>query len=531
MDKTETLDMIIHILLIGGMLTVGILIINFLITVGKKAKKDDPHALGLPQGSVRALLSISLIVFFILIALFFYFDKADVKSKSELAESILTILGTLVIAVSSFYFGIKATEQGSKITKDTFKDLSELTKQENQNISSAIILEAIAQNKELWKQQYQCEDVKLGKKKSANTQFDINCIQFIVKSKSLQVDEQNTIPPFIEYSADANSYNIPTDVVAITSSESESSQDQAVSLNLVDEALIENKEVWMSTYNVEDIIAALKVRGGQRHKVPCIQFIVGDKSNQGDTQTIPEHVVYQNYKIPTDVVEKDEASLDTSDVQVGDSVWRNGTTAKGTLGIKVYRDNVDGSKTDFLLSCYHVFCSNELKNGTKKYAQSAANDSIVADINGTTTEIAKVVEGEMNPRLDAALSKINSNISVDNHLKGFIGMPKYGIRLITNQEVLDEITVFTYGAKTKKAISGTVISRVANPDITVNGKKVRFENIIPVTKISVKGDSGAMAVDDKGKIIGIIFASDSTTSYIIPVLEIIIHFKIKIYYA
>jgi hypothetical protein len=161
MDKTETLDMIIHILLIGGMLTVGILIINFLITVGKKAKKDDPHALGLPQGSVRALLSISLIVFFILIALFFYFDTADVKSKSELAESILTILGTLVIAVSSFYFGIKATEQGSKITKDTFKDLSELTKQENQNISSAIILEAIAQNKELWKQQYQCEDVKL----------------------------------------------------------------------------------------------------------------------------------------------------------------------------------------------------------------------------------------------------------------------------------------------------------------------------------------------------------------------------------
>lgn len=530
MDKTETLDMLINILLIGGILSVGILIINFLITAGKKAKKDDPHALGLPQGSVRAVLSISLIVFFILIALFFYFDTADVKSKSELAESILTIIGTLVIAVSSFYFGIKATEQGSKIAKDSFKDLSDRTKQENQNIPPAIILEAIAQNKELWKQQYKCEDVKLGKKKSANTQFDINCIQFLVKSKSLQVDEQNTIPAFIEYSADANSYNIPTDVVPNITSESESSQEQAVSLNLIDEALIENKEVWMATYNAKDIIAALKVRAGQRHKVPCIQFIVGYKSKQLGTQAIPEYVIYQNYKIPTDVVEKDEASIDTSDVQVGDAVWRKGTTAKGTLGIKVYRDNADGSKTDLLLSCYHVFCSNELKKGTKKYTQSA-NDSIVADIDGKTTEIAKVVEGEMNPRLDAALSEINNNISVDNHLKGFIGMPKYGIRLITNQEVLDETAVFTYGAKSNKALGGTVISRVANPDIKVNGKNVRFENVIPVTKISVKGDSGAMVVDNKGKIIGIIFASDKTTSYIIPILEIITHFKIQIYYA
>ncbi|WP_156152367.1 hypothetical protein [Flammeovirga sp. OC4] len=527
MDKSDG-SMIISILLILGVLVVGINIIRFLISSGKKAKKDDPYALGLPQGSVRAVLSISLILFFILIALFFYNDSTF--EKAELAESTLTILGTLVIAVSSFYFGIKATEQGSKIAKDTLKDLSDHSKSENQNVPPEIILKAIAQNKELWKQQYQSEDVKLGKKQSANTQFDVNCLQFLVKSKLTYVNTKSAIPVFVYFTADSKNYSIPTDVVVISGNETTSLNEKVVTLNLIDEALIENKEMWLKMYGAEDILAALKVKGELRQKVPCIQFIVACKSNQLDTQIIPKYITYQNYNIPTDVVEKDGAGIDTSDIQVGDAVWRQGTTAKGTLGIKVYRDNADGSKTDFLLSCYHVFCSSELSNGTKKYT-STSNSSIVAKINGNTTEIAKVVEGELNTKLDAALSEINSNVSVDNHLKGFLGIPKYGIRLITNQEVIDETTVFTYGARTKKAISGTVISRVASPNIKLNGKKVRFKNVIPVTKISVKGDSGAMVVDDKGKIIGIIFASDSKTSYVVPILEIITHFRIKIYYA
>ena len=99
MDKLDT-DLAISIILILGILIVGILIINFLISTGKKAKKDDPHALGLPQGSVRAVLSISLIIFFVLLALFFYND--NVFDKTEIAANILSILGTLVIAVSSF---------------------------------------------------------------------------------------------------------------------------------------------------------------------------------------------------------------------------------------------------------------------------------------------------------------------------------------------------------------------------------------------------------------------------------------------
>jgi hypothetical protein len=516
-------------LIVLSVVIICFLIIKFIRDAGLKADNKSQHSLGMPAGTVRATISLVLIIFFTLISLYAILVEPEAGS-SRLVENILTTLATLVISAISFYFGVKATEQGSIIAKDTFKDLIDRSKPENQNVPAGIILKAIAQNEEAWKQQYKFEKVKLGKKKSGNTQFDINCLQFLVKSKSIQVNKENVIPSFIGVTIDTESYSIPTDVVVISEEEPLIFKEKAVTLNLIDEALIENKQRWLKTYGAEDILAALKEKAGQRLKVPCIQFIVLAKSNQLDTQTIPKYITYQNHNLPTDVVEKNEASIDASDVQVGDAVWRQGTAAKGTLGIKVYRENVNGSKTDFLLSCYHVFCSTELSNGTKVFA-SSNNDSIVAEVNGKEGEIAKVVEGEINAKLDAALSEIKSGVSVDNHLKGFLGMPKYGIRLITNQEVIDETTVFTYGARTKKAISGTVISRAANPKIEVNGEKMQFENVIPVTKISVKGDSGAMVVDDQGKIVGIIFASDSKTSYIVPILEIITHFKIKIYYA
>ncbi|MEL6305526.1 MAG: hypothetical protein AAFQ20_12160, partial [Bacteroidota bacterium] len=163
---------------------IGLIVINFVITSGKNNKKDSPHALGLPIGSVRATLALTMAILFVLVAMFFYLDSDDLTNKKELAESILTILGTLVIAISSFYFGVKATEQGSKIAQNAFRDANIEQKADIQ-ISPLIIQEAITNNKENWIKEFNCIDVKLGKKVSGKTRFELNCIVFVVEVKLL----------------------------------------------------------------------------------------------------------------------------------------------------------------------------------------------------------------------------------------------------------------------------------------------------------------------------------------------------------
>jgi len=209
-------------------------------------------------------------------------------------------------------------------------------------------------------------------------------------------------------------------------------------------------------------------------------------------------------------------------------VQRQGTTAYGTIGLKVYRE-IEGKRTDYLLSCFHVFCNSELLAGITEFNPST-NAPIIANIGTVQTVIGQVVSGSFNPKMDAALCIINDKTTANSALKGFPATPKNAIRILTNHDVEAQTKVFTYGAVTKSA-SGVILAREIDRSIVMFRKNYTFRNIIPVTKISVPGDSGALVADEKGKVIGIIFASNDTTSFIIPIAEIIIHFNLKISHA
>jgi hypothetical protein len=113
---------------------------------------DPQQALGLPAGSVRAVIALSLIVIFVIAGVFFYSDLAKIDTRKsvgltqeqlnaipgsaivsltpnpdgkkfdvelrvekgqasqDLAKQILTALITLVSAVAAFYFGTRAVE-------------------------------------------------------------------------------------------------------------------------------------------------------------------------------------------------------------------------------------------------------------------------------------------------------------------------------------------------------------------------------------------------------------------------------------
>jgi hypothetical protein len=97
-------------------------IIVFLLYITNKSDKDEQQALGLPSGSVRAIIAILLVVFFMLLAVIFYFDSDTNVHNTDLSKQIITILGTLVTAVSSFYFGSKAGEQAQSTLQNALQN-------------------------------------------------------------------------------------------------------------------------------------------------------------------------------------------------------------------------------------------------------------------------------------------------------------------------------------------------------------------------------------------------------------------------
>lgn len=114
-----TLIIIAGVALLLASLTVTTVIISAL-NMG-----DRNQALGLPMGSVRAMIALSLIVIFAMMSIFLFremrvYPIKDVNGtlayrepstgQVRFAQQVLTTVSTLVVAVSSFYFGSRSSE-------------------------------------------------------------------------------------------------------------------------------------------------------------------------------------------------------------------------------------------------------------------------------------------------------------------------------------------------------------------------------------------------------------------------------------
>ena len=71
---------------------------------------DRSQALGLPSGSIRAVIALSLILLFGIVAVFLYATllDADANSAQDFAKQLLVMMGTLITSVASFYFGTQS---------------------------------------------------------------------------------------------------------------------------------------------------------------------------------------------------------------------------------------------------------------------------------------------------------------------------------------------------------------------------------------------------------------------------------------
>ena len=82
------------------------------------------HALALPDGSIRAIIALILVLVFVVMAIYLvdtvFMEEANDEARN-VATQLLATVGTLVAAVSAFYFGTAAVTTGATAATSAFE--------------------------------------------------------------------------------------------------------------------------------------------------------------------------------------------------------------------------------------------------------------------------------------------------------------------------------------------------------------------------------------------------------------------------
>jgi hypothetical protein len=108
-------EVVLPILLVYGVLTLLVALAALVAILSYFGLSSEASALGLPEGSVQAVIALVLVLIFAITAVFLLtidIDPTD-EAKQRLATQILTTAGTLAVAVAGFYFGTRAVEAGT----------------------------------------------------------------------------------------------------------------------------------------------------------------------------------------------------------------------------------------------------------------------------------------------------------------------------------------------------------------------------------------------------------------------------------
>jgi hypothetical protein len=116
----------LEVVFIGMQIVLGVGILLVLLTIvtivfARLDLADPKQALGLPEGTVRALMALILLLVFIICGLWLFYTVAFPPTNgtngtpilitddgARLAQQLITTIGTLVVAVAGFYFGTTA---------------------------------------------------------------------------------------------------------------------------------------------------------------------------------------------------------------------------------------------------------------------------------------------------------------------------------------------------------------------------------------------------------------------------------------
>lgn len=109
------------LLLITGIVVFLGALASLVVIFRRQGLANRDYALGLPDGSIRAIIALSLILLFAILAVFLYIgqggfgtDTQPTDAQTDMAKQLVTTLSTLVVAIASFYFGSTTVREAKK---------------------------------------------------------------------------------------------------------------------------------------------------------------------------------------------------------------------------------------------------------------------------------------------------------------------------------------------------------------------------------------------------------------------------------
>ena len=117
-DGNQTLAL--PLLLIAGVVIFLSALAALVVIFVRNGLSNRNYALGLPDGSIRAIIALSLILLFAILAVFLYIGQGGfgttqpTAAQTDIAKQLVTTLSTLVVAIASFYFGSTTVREAKK---------------------------------------------------------------------------------------------------------------------------------------------------------------------------------------------------------------------------------------------------------------------------------------------------------------------------------------------------------------------------------------------------------------------------------
>lgn len=213
-------------------------------------------------------------------------------------------------------------------------------------------------------------------------------------------------------------------------------------------------------------------------------------------------------KVPTDV--RKTGNIRLRSIDPGDKIKRTNFPDYGSIGVFLQQET-----TVFACSNSHVLLPDMISQGKTYFyrptTQQTNPDVTLFDSNGQRFN-GFLQEGHFDD-IDAAIARIPDTSEVANTLKGLGDIT--GPRTIQSSDLGTAVTMVGL-------VSGVVRGKVNNVGITWPspiGQAV-FNNLVELSIVSRKGDSGSPVVDNALQIVGIIIAGDAIKSYMIPIEHI-----------
>lgn len=304
---------------------------------------------------------------------------------------------------------------------------------------------------------------------------------------------------------------------------------------------------WREKYNVLDISLGKKETNGVEAQRTAIVFKPIEKLFSDDTvfEPIPKEIAFiasdgKTYLLPTDVQQTGgiiEAAFEVDLTEKCDAIFpkRPGCSVSrltdddtGTIGLKVYKNHAS-----YLLSCYHVICAPEMKQGVFKIEEGDVLEKDATVISpgvkdqGTAADkLAIITEGRLDEYMDCALAKLNDSLDMKTQICK-IGVGPVGMLAIGTEHIQPRLKVFMTG-RTSGFKNAYVKSPYANTTIQYGTGKKTLSGLIATTPLAQKGDSGAVVFDEDCNVVGIVVARSPSDTYVIPIARILTAFQIQL---